>query len=73
MVNESLQQNGSFIVRIWWEGATAATQRGHWRGWVQHVRHGKQIYFTNLRDLAAFIEQELGIDPVSTETPPGLV
>lgn len=66
------QQDGSFIVRIWWEQASATPEQRHWRGWIQHVRGGKQIYFTTLHDLNAFIEQELGIE-APKDAPPGLV
>lgn len=64
---------GSFIVRIWWEPGSDGAQRGHWRGWVQHVRQGTHIYFTSLHDLNLFIEHELGIEHTPHETPQGLV
>jgi hypothetical protein len=72
MSSETMRQGGSFVVRIWWEQGDS-TPRGHWRGWVQHVRRGTQIYFTNLRDLNMFIEQEIGADQARPESQRGLV
>jgi len=73
MSSESSRQSGSFIVRIWWEQGNASPEQRHWRGWIQHVRGGKHLYFTTLDDLNAFIEQELGIDTAREEAPQGLV
>lgn len=63
MAPDSAKQSGSFIVRIWWERSVEDVAGGHWRGWIQHVRNGHQIYFADLRDLATFIEGETGIQP----------
>ena len=46
---------------------------GHWRGWIQHVRNGSQVYFASLRDLTSFIEQETGIEHVHDQKAQGLV
>ncbi len=74
MSSKSTQQpGGSFIVRIWWEQGSTSAEHRHWRGWIQHVRGGKYIYFTTLHDLNTFIEQELGIDTPTEEMPHGLV
>jgi hypothetical protein len=68
------QRDGSFIVRIWWEhGGGDGQSAGHWRGWIQHVRNGSQIYFASLRDLTSFIEQETGIAHIDDQTAHGLV
>jgi hypothetical protein len=68
------QRDGSFIVRIWWEhGGGDARVAGHWRGWIQHVRNGSQVYFASLRDLTSFIEQETGIEHINDQTARGLV
>jgi hypothetical protein len=68
------QRDGSFIVRIWWEhGGGDAQAAGHWRGWIQHVRNGTQVYFASLRDLTSFIEQETGIQHIDDQTAHGLV
>jgi len=68
------QRDGSFIVRIWWEhGSGDGQANGHWRGWIQHVRNGSQIYFASLRDLTSFIEQETGIEHIDDQTARGLV
>ena len=75
MSSESVvRRDGSFIVRIWWEHGDGAEQAAaHWRGWIQHVRNGNQIYFANLRDLNDFIEREVGLYPAIDEAPRGLV
>ena len=65
--------SGSFIVRVWRDRTSESQQRGGWRGSIQHVRNGKQIYFPNFDDLSSFIEQELGIDGSLEETLQGLV
>ena len=66
-------QDGSFIVRIWWErGGGECRSSHHWRGWIQHVRTGNQSPFRTMNDLAGFIEQELGILPATGEAPQGL-
>ena len=68
------QRDGSFIVRIWWEhGGRDGQASGHWRGWIQHVRNGTQVYFASLRDLTSFIEQETGIQHIDDQTAQGLV
>jgi len=68
------QRDGSFIVRIWWEHGGGEDQAvGHWRGWIQHVRQGSQVYFASLRDLTSFIEQETGIEHVRDQQAQGLV
>ena len=74
MSSKSTQQpGGSFIVRIWWEQGSTSVEHRQWRGWIQHVRGGKYIYFTTLHDLNSFIEQELGINTPTDEMPHGLV
>jgi hypothetical protein len=74
---QTLQHDGSFVVRIWWEhgGHTDGDGRGptHWRGWIQHVRNGNQIYFASLADMIRFIEQETGIHPAKPAQASGLV
>jgi len=67
------QRDGSFIVRIWWEHGGDGQAASHWRGWIQHVRNGNQIYFASLRDLTNFIEQETGIEHVHDQKAQGLV
>lgn len=67
---QARRHDGSFIIRIWWE--RGGEEAGHWRGWIQHVRNGNHVYFTNLRDMADFIEHETGMPPVD-EQAPGLV
>ena len=72
MSSDPAKNDGSFIVRIWWERTDDDAKGGHWRGWVQHVRNGTQIYFANLNDLNAFIEAETGIPPAGNAAPRGL-
>ena len=67
------RQDGSFIIRIWWEQGSAPRQSARWRGWVQHVRNGEHFYFPSLRDLTDFIAREVGVHPVDDQEPQGLV
>jgi hypothetical protein len=68
------RQDGSFIVRIWWEqGGGAGPPIGYWRGWIQHVRNGNHAYFASLRDLTDFIERETGIEQADDRAAQGLV
>ncbi|HEX9374118.1 MAG TPA: hypothetical protein VF897_24105 [Roseiflexaceae bacterium] len=66
------QEDGSFIVRIWWERNDNGAAGGRWRGWVQHVRSGDQIYFASLRDLTDFISHETGVHPADDRESHGL-
>ena len=69
-----VRRDGSFIVRIWWEHGDGEGETGaHWRGWIQHVRNGKTVYFADIRDLTDFIEREIGVRSPTEETPQGLV
>lgn len=54
--------DGSFVVRIWWEHGEQSLEAESWRGWVQHVRNGKHLYFRSLAALCAFIAEETGTD-----------
>jgi hypothetical protein len=68
------RQDGSFIVRIWWEqGIEDGQAISHWRGWIQHVRNGNHAYFASLRDLTDFLERETGIAQVDDQAAQGLV
>ncbi|MEI2772346.1 MAG: hypothetical protein V9G98_16975 [Candidatus Competibacter sp.] len=73
MSHEPARRGGSFVVRIWWEAGDAAEAAGQWRGWIQHVRSGHQIYFASLRDLVEFIETEADIDPPKDRSIQGIV
>jgi hypothetical protein len=66
----TIWRDGSFVVRIWWE--PGADQTRHWRGWVQHVRNGKQVSFQNMADMIAFIERETGMRAPTEEATQGL-
>jgi len=46
------------MVRLWQEAG--ADQPARWRGSVEHVRTGRTQYFTELADLGAFIQENLG-------------
>jgi hypothetical protein len=74
-MNEVQRHDGSFIVRIWWErGGVEPHAQPHWRGWVQHARTGRQLYFQSFESLLAFIEQETGTGAAfQADTSGGLV
>jgi hypothetical protein len=65
------QQDGSFVVRIWWEHGEQETMR--WRGWIQHVRKGTHRSFQTMAEMISFIERETGMQPTIGEVSPGLI
>jgi len=42
-----------FIVRVWYE--PDPTSDGQWRGSVEHVPSGQQMYFVSLADMTDFV------------------
>jgi len=48
-----------FVVRLWLESGTQSSI-SHWRGSVQHVISGQQVYFASLRDMNDFIALKTG-------------
>jgi hypothetical protein len=59
-MDEFQRHDGSFVIRIWWEHSDTNQRPRLWRGWAQHVRNGRQVYFQSFEALALFIEQETG-------------
>ena len=49
--------NQSFILRLWREDDENG---GIWRGWIQHVGSGDEVFVQNLADFLDFIEQHFG-------------
>ena len=49
----------SFVARIWLE--RAADEDPKWRGHIQHIQGGEEIYFQDLMEMAEFLEQVSGI------------
>lgn len=49
-------QDVAFVVRIWLEEREIAGARPLWRGVVEHAQSGERFYFTDLRDIAGFID-----------------
>jgi hypothetical protein len=47
-----------FVVHVWFE--SAGRTNGQWRGEVDHVGHGRRLYFSSLGDLVDFIKIRLG-------------
>jgi hypothetical protein len=47
-----------FVVHVWFESAGRAN--GQWRGEIDHVGHGRRLYFSSLGDLTDFIKIRLG-------------
>ena len=55
------QPRSSFVIRIWWEeGGTPGDSQPIWRGWVQHVRSGDEVFVQDAEGLLSFIEQWTG-------------
>ncbi|NOZ06226.1 MAG: hypothetical protein GXP41_07740 [Chloroflexi bacterium] len=59
MDETTLRQGHLFIVRIW-EEADRKNATSGWRGSVQHVPSGQQLYFASLRDMNDFITLKTG-------------
>lgn len=49
----------SFVARIWLEHAL--DQDPQWRGHIQHIQGGEEVYFQDLGEMCAFLEQTSGI------------
>ena len=54
-----------FVVHVWFESAGHA--EGQWRGEIDHVGHGRRLYFSSLGDLIDFIKIRLGEPAVTSE------
>ena len=50
--------NQAFILRLWREDDDDDDRI--WRGWIQHVGTGDEIFVQNLTDFLHFIEQHFG-------------
>ncbi len=46
-----------FVVRMWYE--PDQTSEGQWRGSIEHVSSGQQMYFISLTDMTDFIALRL--------------
>ena len=53
------KQRSTFVLRIWREEKDGREQTV-WRGWVQHVRSGEEVYVQDLTNLIHFMEQRTG-------------
>ena len=61
------QQNYSFVVRVWLESANSnITEHPIWRGSIQQVGRGSRTFFSDLKEIARFIEEQIRV-----ETDPG--
>jgi hypothetical protein len=49
----------SFVVRIWHEAVDQEGKPTAWRGYVDHIASGKRHYFTDLKGVVSFMEQQL--------------
>lgn len=65
------QNDGAFVVRIWWDVPTGEALSA-WRGLAQNVRSGNHTSFKSLIDLIDFLEQETGLYPLAVEPGQGL-
>jgi len=55
-----------FVVHVWYE--SAGRFEGQWRGEIDHVGHGRRLYFSSLGDLIDFIKIRLGDPAISGVT-----
>lgn len=59
----------SFVVRLWLEPGSEGERR--WRGHIQHVQSGKDLYFYDLRRMMEFLAEVGGVAfPYSLAPPP---
>jgi hypothetical protein len=52
----------TFIVRIWQEGTTGATDGNPWRGLIIHVGSDRRQYFIEPSGAVNFIQEQIGTD-----------
>ncbi len=53
------ENQGSFVARIWLEGASADGLK--WRGHVQHVQGDEECYFQSISTMRKFLERVSGV------------
>jgi hypothetical protein len=51
----------SFVVRIWHEAVDSEGNVTTWRGSIEHVGSARRLYFQDLDQLVAFIEDHAGV------------
>jgi hypothetical protein len=49
----------SFVARIWLEPAVEGDPK--WRGHIQHIQGGEEVYFQDLTEMCDFLEQVSGV------------
>lgn len=49
----------SFVARIWLEGD--AGEDAKWRGHLQHVQGGEEVYFRSFAEVCEFLERVSGV------------
>lgn len=58
------EQSASFIVRIWKERESTATEEFAWRGSIEQVQTGEKKYFHDLRYIQTFMKpfmEDIGV------------
>lgn len=71
------QTTQSFVARIWLE--RDAGKEANWRGHVQHVQGGEELYFQSFAEVCEFLERVSGVSaagldmaaPRPVAVPPG--
>lgn len=53
------QSMHSFVARIWLERNAGADAK--WRGHIQHIQGGEEIYFQSVAEVCEFLEQVSGV------------
>ena len=59
----------SFVARIWLE--RDADEDPEWRGHIQHIQGGEEIYFQDFTEVCEFLEQVSGVPGPGFATHPG--
>ena len=59
VADEVDRQTCAFVVRVWLEESDSSTDDSQWRGHITHVLSSQRLYFEDLKEMAAFVEQYL--------------
>ncbi len=58
-MNSNEENNHAFIVRFWLEPRELVNAKPIWRGFIEHVASGRQLYLKHFDEVLAFIKSNL--------------
>lgn len=59
VADEVDRQTCAFVIRVWLEEGDSSTGDCRWRGHITHVLSSHRLYFEDLKEMNAFVEQYL--------------